>query len=272
MARIRTVSLLTAALAAATLQAEPPLPKPLENAAVTERLGAAVDPNLTFVAEDGRIVRLGGYFQKDRPVLLDLVYYSCPMLCNLVLNAQTSAMRELPWTPGGEYEVVTISIDPSETHDLAAAKKASYLASFDRPAPGWHFLTDHGGNVRRLAEQAGFGYTYDEASRQYAHQAAIIMLTPEGRISRYLYGINFQPRDLRLAITEAAKGKFALSLDRLLLFCYHYDPAARSYVLFATNFMRAGGVLVVLVLGAFLWRMWRRERAGSRSAEALTAG
>ncbi len=272
MARIRLVSLLAAALAAAVVQAEQPLPKPLENAGVTERLGAAVDLDLTFVAEDGRIVRLGDYFKKDRPVLLDLVYYSCPMLCNLVLNAQTSAMRELPWTPGGEYEVVTISIDPGETHELARAKKASYLASFDRPAPGWHFLTDYQGNVRRLAEQGGFGYTYDEASRQYAHQAVIMMLTPQGRVSRYLYGINFQPRDLRLALTEAAKGRFTLSMDRLLLFCYHYDPAARSYVPFATNFMRAGGVLVVLVLGGFLWRMWRRERAGKNPAEALTAG
>ncbi len=272
MARIRLVSLLAAALAAATVQAEQPLPKPLENAGVTERLGSAVDLNLTFVAEDGRVVRLGDFFKNDRPVLLDLVYYSCPMLCNLVLNAQTSAMRELPWTPGSEYEVVTISIDPGETHELARAKKASYLASFDRPAPGWHFLTDHQGNVRRLAEQVGFGYTYDEASRQYAHQAVIMMLTPQGRVSRYLYGINFQPRDLRLALAEAAKGKFTLSLDRLLLFCYHYDPAARSYVPFATNFMRAGGVLVVLVLGGFLWRMWRRERAGNNSAEALTAG
>jgi len=272
VARIRLASLLAAALAAATLQAEQPLPKPLENARVTERLGAAVDLNLTFVAEDGRIVRLGDYFKKDRPVLLDLVYYSCPMLCNLVLNAQTSAMRELAWTPGSEYEVVTISIDPGETHDLARAKKASYLASYERPTSGWHFLTDHDGNVKRLAEQVGFGYAYDETIRQYAHQAAIMMLTPEGRVARYLYGINFQPRDLRLALTEAAKGKLTLSLDRLLLFCYHYDPTARSYVPFATNFMRAGGLLVVLVLGGFLWRMWRRERAGKRSAEALTAG
>ncbi len=269
--RVR-IGLLAAALAfALAARADQPLPKQLENSSVVEHLGAPVDLNLTFVAEDGRVVRLGDYFKKGRPVLLDLVYYSCPMLCNLVLNAQTSAMREISWTPGKEYEVVTISIDPSETHDLAREKKAAYLASYERQTAGWHFLTDHNGNVKRLAGQVGFGYTYDQASGQYAHQAAIMMLTPEGRVSRYLYGINFQPRDLRLALAEASKGKFTVSLDRLLLFCYHYDPAARSYVPFATNIMKAGGVLVVLALGLFLWRMWRRERARASRTEALPA-
>ena len=121
------------------------------------------------------------------------------MLCNLVLNAQTSAMREIPWTPGREYEVVTISIDPTETFELARQKKAAYLASYERQTAGWHFLTDHEGNVKKLADQVGFHYTYDENTRQYAHQAAIMILTPDGKVSRYLYGIDFRPRDLRLA-------------------------------------------------------------------------
>ncbi len=251
------------------LHAEQPLPRQLENAGVREHLGNAVDLNLTFIGENGYPVRLGDFFQKGKPVILDLVYYSCPMLCNLVLNSQTSAMREIPWTPGNEYEVVTISIDPTETFELARAKKATYLASFERPTSGWHFLTDNQGNVKKLADQVGFGYTYDEATRQYAHQAAIMILTPEGRVSRYLYGIDFRPRDLRLALTEASTGKFSLSVDRLLLFCYHYDPLARSYVPFAVNLMKAGGVLTVVILALFLLGMWRRERSTTSSREAL---
>jgi len=261
---------LTLAMALAA-SAEQPLPRQLENAGVTERLGSAVDLNLTFIAENGRSVRLGDFFRKERPVILDLVYYSCPMLCNLVLNSQTSAMREMPWTPGSEYEVVTISIDPSETFDLARQKKATYLSSYEREAPGWHFLTEHDGNAKKLADQVGFHYTYDESTRQYAHQAAIMILTPDGKVSRYLYGIDFRPRDLRLALTEASQGKFKLSVDRLLLFCFHYDPTARSYVPFATNLMKAGGLLVVTALGLFLWRMWRRERAVTVRQEAAQA-
>ena len=251
--------------------AEQPLPRQLEQVGVTEHLGGAVDSSLTFVDESGRVVKLGDYFHQGRPVILDLVYYSCPMLCNLVLNSQTSAMREMPWTPGDQYEVVTISIDPTETAELAREKKATYLASFERQAPGWHFLTDHRGNVKKLADQVGFHYTYDQNTGQYAHQAVIMMLTPDGRVSRYLYGIDFRSRDLRLALTEASQGKFNLSLDRLLLFCYHYDPHARSYVPFAANLMKAGGVLVMAALGLFLWRMWRRERAVATRQEAAHA-
>jgi protein SCO1 len=188
------------------------------------------------------------------------VYYSCPMLCNVVLNAQTSTMRQIPWTAGAEYEVVTISFDPTETFQLARQKKATYLASYERQTEGWHFLADREDNAKKLADQVGFHYTYDESTRQYAHQAAIMILTPEGKVSRYLYGIEFRPRDLRLALTEASQGKSQLSLDRLLLFCFHYDPLARSYVPFATNLMRAGGVFIIGVLALFLWRFWRRER------------
>jgi len=236
------------------------LPPELENVSVVEQIGRNVDLNLTFTAENGYPVKLGDFFHAGRPVILDLVYYSCPMLCNLVLNAQTSTMRQIPWTAGGEFEVVTISFDPTETFELARGKKAAYLASYERPTEGWHFLADREGNAKKLADQLGFRYTYDESTRQYAHQAAIMILTPEGKVSRYLYGIEFRPRDLRLALTEASQGKSQLSLDRLLLFCFHYDPLARSYVPFATNLMRAGGVLVIGVLGLFLWRLWRRER------------
>jgi protein SCO1/2 len=236
------------------------LPQELEGAGIEEKLGAKVDLGLTFTAEDGRQRALRDYFKKDRPVILNLVYYSCPMLCNLVLNGQTTALRGLNWTPGDEFEVVTISIDPAETFNLAQLKRAAYLENYGRQTGGWHFLTDHRGNVKKLAEQVGFHYKWDERTNQYAHAAAIMILTPEGKVSRYLYGIRYNPRDVRLALVEAARERFALTLDRVLLYCFHYDPEARSYVLFATNLMRAGGAAVVLVLGGVMFRLWRRER------------
>jgi protein SCO1/2 len=252
---VLVVALLLAQVAGANT-----LPRELEDVGIDEKLGAQVDLNLAFTAEDGRPRELSEFFRKGRPVILNLVYYSCPMLCNLVLNGQTAALRELKWTPGNEFEVVTVSIDPTETFNLAQLKRAAYLESYGRGASGWHFLTDHQGNVRKLAAQVGFNYRWDEKTGQYAHAAAIMILTPDGKVSRYLYGIQPNPRDVRLALVEAAKERFALTLDRVLLYCFHYDPQARSYVLFATNLMRAGGVAVVLALGAVMLRLWRRER------------
>lgn len=246
-------------LCASAFAAEP-LPRMLEGVGIDEKVGRNIDLDLTFIGTNGYPVALRQYFQAGKPVILNLVYYSCPMLCNLVLNAQTTALRAIPWTPGNEFEVVTISIDPGETFDLARQKRDVYLGSYDRPAPGWHFLVDEKNHAKQLAEQIGFHYRYDEKQQQYAHAAAIMILTPEGKVARYLYGIKFNPRDLRLALTEAAEGKGHFSIERLLLFCYHYDPQARGYVLFATNVMRAGGVLTVLVLGGVLWGFWRRER------------
>ncbi|MCL4850844.1 MAG: SCO family protein [Bryobacteraceae bacterium] len=248
-------------IAAALLPAaDPQLPAELEGVGVVERIGDSIDLGLAFTDETDRSVALREYFSSDRPVVLNLVYYNCPMLCNLVLNGQTSTLRQIPWTPGNEFEIVTISIDPSETHELARSKKQAYLDLYKRPAPGWHFLADRDGNVKKLAEQVGFRYRYDDTQKQYAHAAALMVLTPEGKISRYLYGIQYKARDLRLALTEAAESKFGFSIDRILLYCFHYDPNLRSYVLFATNIMRAGGVLVMLVLGFFLWRLFRAER------------
>ncbi|MGC8792870.1 MAG: SCO family protein [Bryobacteraceae bacterium] len=240
--------------------AESKLPPELEGVGIVEKIGRSVDLELQFVAENGRPVRLEQFFHQGRPVILNLVYYSCPMLCNLLLNGQTDALREISGTPGKDFEIVTISIDPTESFDLARHKRAAYLASYGRPAPGWHFLVDYQGNVKKLAEQVGFYYRYDEQTRQYAHAAAIMLLTPEGKLARCLYGVRFKPRDLRLALAEAARHRGSFSVDRLLLYCFHYDPQARSYVLFASNFMRAGGALSVLVLAAVLVRLWKRER------------
>ncbi len=260
---LRLVSFVAVVLGAAIASAQG-LPPELEGVGVEEKLGAQIDLDLTFIAENGYPTPLRRYFGQGKPVILNLVYYSCPMLCTLILNGQVEALREIPWTPGGEYVILTISIDPSETYALARQKREMYLTSYERPAPGWHFLVDHQGNVKKLAEQVGFHYRYDERRREYAHASAIMILTERGQVSRYLYGIKYRPRDLRLALTEASQGKIGTVLDRVLLFCYHYDPSTRSYALFATNIMRAGGVLIVLVVSGVLLRMWRLERRRSR--------
>ncbi len=245
-------------------------PPQLEGVGIDEHLGRPIDLSLTFIAESGYPVALSEYFHKDRPVILNLVYYNCPMLCTLVLNAQTEAMRAIPWTPGKEYEVVTISIDPRESFDVARKKKAIYMGSYDRPAPGWHFLVDHDGNAKKLAEMAGFHYRYDPRIEQYAHAAAIMVLTPEGRMARYLYGVRYSPRDLRFALAEASEGRSTMAIEKILLFCYHYDPKSGAYVLFATNLMRAGGLLTVALIAFFLTRMFRADR--KRTAKVLKEG
>lgn len=251
---------------ALALGADQPLPPELQGVGVEEHLGRAIDLNLTFTAENGYPVALRSFFHKDRPVILNLVYYSCPMLCTRILSGQAAAMKEIPWTAGNEFEVVTISIDPTETFNLAQQKRAVYLESYGRPTTGWHFLTDEHGNAKRLAEQVGFHYRYDPRQAQYAHPAVIMVLTPEGKVARYLYGIKFNPRDIRFALTEASESRFVLSTDRILLYCFHYDPQAHGYVLFASNLMRAGGALTVLILSLVLFRLWRRERVPAAEA------
>ena len=235
-------------------------PAQLEGVGITEKLGDQVDLDLTFVAEDGYPHKLREYFQKGKPVVLDLVYYECPQLCTLILNAQVETMRQIDWTPGNQYEVVTISIDPREAFDKARKKKAMYLSTYDRPAPGWHFLTDKAGNVARLAKQMGFNYRYDARQEQYAHPAAIMVLTPQGKVARYLYGITYKARDLRFALAEASENRMTMAVEKVLLLCYMYDPNASRYVLFATNFMKAGGVLVVVLFGWFWLRLVRADR------------
>jgi protein SCO1 len=238
-------------------------PPQLEGVGIDEHLGRPIDLSLTFIAENGYPVALSEYFHQGRPVILNLVYYNCPMLCTLVLNGQTEALRAIPWTPGKEYEVVTVSIDPRESFDVSRKKKAIYMGSFDRPAPGWHFLVDHEGNAKKLAEMAGFHYRYDPRIEQYAHPAAIMVLTPEGRMARYLYGVRYSPRDLRFALAEASEGRSTMAIEKILLFCYHYDPKSGAYVLFATNVMRAGGLLTVALIAFFLIRMFRADRKRS---------
>ncbi len=262
-ARVIAVTVMAAALFtfARPAFADQPLPEQLEGVGVDEHLDRTIDLNLEFVNERGYPEALKNYFHSGRPVLLNLVYYTCPMLCNLILNAQVQTLRNIPWTPGDQFDVVTISINPTETFDLAQNKKAAYLASYGRPAPGWHFFVDYQGNAKRLASQLGDRYHWDAAGSQFAHTAVIFVLSPTGKICRYLYGVRFPARDVRLALTEASDNKSSLTVDRLLLFCFHYDPTTRSYTLFATNFMRGGGILTVLLIVLFVRRMLRAEKS-----------
>jgi len=236
------------------------VPAQLVGVGIEEHLGRPVDLDLAFNDENGQAVKLQEFFNKGRPVILDLVYYTCPQLCSLILNRQVELMRQMPGVPGTDYEVVTISIDPRDTPEIAKQKKESYLATYGKPAPGWHFLTDREDNAKRLAELVGYHYRWDPRIQQYAHLAGIMILTPEAKVARYLYGINYRAIDLRFGLAEAAQNRSTLTIDKILLFCYHYDPVENKYVMFATNFMKAGGVLTILILGWFLFKMIRIEQ------------
>lgn len=249
------------------------LPAPLRGVGIDEKVGQNVDLNLEFTNERGYQEPLKDFFKAGRPVLLDLVYYNCPMLCNLLLNGQVDGLRKIPWTPGDQYEVVTVTINPSETFDLAQAKKQTYLAGLEMPAAAahWHFLTDYANNSQKLADQLGFHYRWDARQQNYAHTAAIMFLSPQGKICRYLYGIRFKPLDVRLALTEASQSKFRFSVEKVLLFCYHYDPKAGSYAATASTIMSIGGFLTVLIVALVLWRLFRMEKKKRLGSEPVSA-
>ena len=270
----RTSSVVVLLLASLCAAQENRLPSELEGVGVDERIGSSINLDLEFTAENGYQQPLRSFFKSGKPVVLNLVYYRCPMLCNLVLNAQTKVMKQVAWSAGQEYEVVTVSIDPQEGFNLAQAKKKWYMEQYDRPnaAAGWHFLTDYQGNAKRLADQVGFRYRWDAKTEQWVHAAVVMMLTPDGKVSRYLYGLDYKPRDMRLALTEASEGRLGTVGDKLLLFCFHYDPVSRSYVPFARNLMKVGGALAVLVFGTILTFLWRRERRQPKPAAALPDG
>lgn len=271
--RCLKIAVLAAALAAAAGVASAQLANQavpaLDKVGVEEHLDARLPLELEFIDEAGRTVRFGDYFDGARPVILTLNYYRCPMLCGLQLNGVVAGLEEMDWTPGVEFEMVTVSIDPLETPELAQAKKENYLKRYQRPAAarGWHFLTGRQENIERLAETVGFGYTYDVASGQYAHAAAIFVITPDGRVARYLYGIEYPPKSLKLALMEASEGKIGSAFDQLIMYCYHYDPASRRYAPVAMNIMRVGGGVTALLLGVTLGTWWLRESRRRRRAQ-----
>jgi protein SCO1/2 len=237
------------------------VPAALENVGITEHLDAKLPLDLEFRDENGGVVTLASYFDGDHPVILTLNYYKCPMLCGLMLNGLVDGLRSMDWSPGDEFEIVTVSINPLETPELATAKKQNYLKLLDRPtaAEGWHFLTGRELEINRLAETVGFGYAYDPETQGYAHAAALMVCTPDGRVARYLYGIEYPAQKLKFALLEAAEGTVGSTLDQLILYCYHYDPTNRRYSPVAMNIMRLGGGATVLILGISLGVLWFRE-------------
>jgi protein SCO1 len=229
---------------------------------VVEHLGESIPLSLTFTNDAGEKVQLGNYFHQGRPVILVLAYYTCPMLCTMVLNGVSDAVKQLNWLPGKEFQILTVSIDPSETPELAAGKKARYLDNLGKKGieNGWRFFVGAEDQSKALAEAIGFKYYYDTEQKMYAHPAVVTILTEEGKISRYLYGIEFKSQDMKLALLEASQGKIGNSIDRLILYCYHYDANAKGYVAMAGRIMRIGGALTLIVLAVVIGTLWGRER------------
>jgi len=240
-------------------------PPYLQNVGIEQRLDAQVPPDLTFVDDTGHTVKLGDYFGK-KPLILNLVYYNCTMLCGEALAGLTGAMKMVKFDVGKEFDVVTVSFNPKETPDIAAAKKKDYLERYGRPsaASGWHFLTGPPESINALTKAVGFQYQYDPRSNQYAHATAIMVLTPAGRISRYFYGVDFPPKDLRMGLVEASQRKIGNPIDQVLLYCYHYDPQTGKYGAVVVNMLRLGGAVTILFLGGFLFILFRLEKSAQR--------
>jgi len=236
-------------------------PPYLTNVGIEQHLDGQVPADLAFVDDAGRPVKLGDYFGK-KPLILNLVYYNCTMLCGEALAGLSASMKMIKFDIGNQFDVVTVSFNPKETPEIAAAKKAEYLQRYGRPnaAAGWHFLTGPPESINALTKAVGFQYQYDATKDQYAHATAIMVLTPQGRIARYFYGVDFPPKDLRLGLVEATQGKIGNPVDQVLLYCYHYDPAAGKYGAVVSNMLKVGAGLTIFLLGGMLLILIRLER------------
>jgi len=245
-----------------------PLPNRLRGIDVKERLGEVAAISAPFIDQDGKHVSLSTYLGQKRPVILTLNYSRCPMLCSLELNGLVTAMKELDWTIGGEFDVVTVVLDPAEKPEQAAESRSRYLRQYERNVPaGWHFLTGDEASIRAVADSVGFSYGFNEARNEYVHPAAIMILSPEGKVARYLYGIEYHQKTLRLSLVESSEGKIGSSIDQLVLFCFHYDEKEGRYAPVAMNVMRAAGGLGATVLGGFLTSFWLAEARRKKKAE-----
>jgi protein SCO1/2 len=244
----------------------------LEAIPFEQRLDAQVPLDLVFRDAEGQKVTLSDYFG-EKPVVLSLVYYECPMLCTLVLNGMVTGFKDIPYTVGRDFEVVTVSFDHEETHVLAAAKKTAYVADYGRPgaAEGWHFLVGDKTSVDALCDAVGFGYQYDPNTDEYGHRSGIYLLTPKGRVSRVFPGIEYAPRDLRLGLVEASDNRIGTVVDKLALLCYHYDPKEGAYSFFVMNIVRIGCFLTVGALAAALFVFIRRERRKLAQTKAVAS-
>jgi protein SCO1/2 len=244
------------------------LPAALAGVGIEQKLNAQVPLDLNFRDEFNQPVPLSRYFH-GKPVVLALVYYRCPMLCTQILNGVETSLKAVSLNPGQDFEVVSVSFDPKDTAETAAGKRKSVLQRYGRPgtANGWHFLTGDEPAIRALTDAAGFHYRYDSITQQFAHASAIMILTPEGRLSRYFYGVEYAPRDVRLGLIEASANKIGTPVDQILLFCFHYDPATGKYGAIAMNMVRVAGTLFVLLGGAVMLIVFRRDFRRFRRVE-----
>lgn len=256
------IFLALAGIAASSVNAQQATtPAILSKVGITQNLNMQIPPDLAFRDETGKSVRIGDYFGK-KPIVLSLVYFDCPALCTEVLNGELRTMKAISLDLGKDFEAVTVSFEPKDTPVLAKAKRDVYAGQYGRPdaAEHWHFLTGEQPSIDALTNAVGFHYAYDASIRQYAHAAAILVLTPEGRIDRYFYGVQFPARDVRLGLVEASQGKIGTLTDHAMLYCYQYDPMTGKYGVIVINVLRAAGGLTVLVLGIFMILMFLRER------------
>lgn len=239
------------------------VPKEIKGLGVTEHLGGQIDLGLEFTSDTGEKVKLGRYFETGHPVLMAMVYYTCPNLCNYHLNGLMEAMKQLKWSTGQDYQLVAISMNHREGPDVASKKKANYIKAYGRPeaADGWHFLTGSEENVKKIADQLGFQFRWLPDQEQYSHASVSYVVTPGGKISRYLYGIAPDAQTLKLSLLEASNGKIGTVMDQILLFCFHFDPGKNKYTLYAWKLMQIGGALTVVLIGLFLIPAWRKDRS-----------
>jgi protein SCO1/2 len=238
------------------------IPAELQRMGVDEHSGEMLPLDFLLKDENGQEVQLGDYFKPARPVVLTLFYSDCPMLCSLVLTGLQKAIANVEFRPGVDYQLVSVSIDPKETPERSKAGRERFSENFPTGTPGeaWSFFTADDSTIARVTRTLGFRYFYDEKQKQFAHPAVVFILTPEGKISRYLYGIEYKPVDLRLALLEASEGKIGSTVDKILLYCYHYDPAAKGYVLMAGELMRVGGAVTLVLLAGLYLGMWKRGK------------
>jgi protein SCO1/2 len=244
-------------------------PSPLKEVTIEQRLDSQLPLDTAFRDENGRNVKLGDYFGK-RPVVLALVYYDCPMLCTQILNGMVRAAKVLTLQPGKDYDILAISFDARETPKQAAAKKAVYVQEYGHPemAGAFHFLTGQPDEIKRVTDAVGFKFKWDVYNAQFAHASAIYVLTPQGKLSKYFYGIEYSPKDMRLGLIEASHNRIGTAVDQILLFCYHFDPTSGKYTLVAMRILRAAGAATILMLGGFVFIMLRRDKKqkGTRAA------
>jgi protein SCO1/2 len=236
------------------------VPPQFKDVTFAQQLGQKLPLDVQLKDETGRSVALGEYFGK-RPVILAFVYYQCPLLCTQIMNGISSALKVLPYTPGNEFDIVLVSFDPRDTPEAANAKKRAHLdhwAARDT-ANGWHFLTGDEASIRQVTSAAGFTYQWDAETQQFAHVSGLLVATSDGTLSKYFYGVEFSPKDLRLALVESGKGKVGSLVDELLLYCYQYDPTHGKYGAVFMNIMRLGGVLTMIFIGGFILLMRRRD-------------